>query len=84
MDTHKRTSEGVKKTYKLRTRGRDKPPGTNQNRVFSEKKEKKMQNVLKRKNMQKYFVTFLQEGHPLKHFSRYFHKILKFIEVFFL
>ena len=44
---------------------------------FSSEKEKKMQNVLKWKNMEKYFVTFLQ-GYPLKtNFSRYFHKILK-------
>ena len=37
-----------------------------------------MQNVLKRKIMQKYFVPFLL-GYPLKlgNFSRYFHKILK-------
>ena len=36
------------------------------NRYFSEK-EKKMQNVLKRKICPKYFVTFL-EGYPLKTF----------------
>ena len=37
-----------------------------------------MQNILKGKNMQKYYVTFLQM-YPLKNFfSRYFKKILKF------
>ena len=48
--------------------------------VFFSEKEKNMQNVLKWKNKQNYFVTFLQ-GYPLKTISRYFHKILK---VFFL
>ena len=41
-----------------------KPPGRNQNRYFIWKREK-MQNVLKWRNMEKYFVTFLQ-GYPLK------------------
>ena len=46
--------------------GRGQPPGCNQNSFFF-LKEKKMQNVLMRKNRQKYFVTFLQ-GYLLKTF----------------
>ena len=47
----------------VRKPGVGKPPGRNQNRCFISEKEKKMTNVLNWKNMQKYFVTFLQ-GYP--------------------
>ena len=55
----------------VRKRGGGKPPGHNQNRCLFSEKEKKMQNVLKWKNIQTYFVTFLQ---GLKHFSDIFIK----------
>ena len=45
--------------------------------IFFSEKEKKMQNILKWNNMQKYFATLLQ-GYPLKtrtFFSKFYYKV---------
>ena len=53
--------EGDKKINikKRKGGGGGKPPGRNQNNCFFSEKDKKMQNVLKRTNMQKCFVIFI-------------------------